>query len=114
MQQARVYCGLLALMLLGGWQYAEALRCEHRLVSWGDSPAEVLFKCGSPTLQQQRDEAIEIFEPVFIEGKKILVARRVTIPVEVWTYNFGPHELIYVLTFRDDRVVDIRTRDQGH
>jgi hypothetical protein len=101
-------------MLLGSWQYAEALRCEHRLVSWGDSSAEVLFKCGSPTLQQQRDEEIEIFEPVFVEGKKLLVTRRVMIPVDVWTYNFGPNELIYVLTFRNDRVVNIRTRDYGY
>jgi hypothetical protein len=113
MQQARVYGTFIALLVLGSWQYAEALRCEHQLVSWGDTPEEVLFKCGPPTVQQHRDETIEIFEPVFVEGKKILVARRLTIPVEVWTYNFGPHALIYVLTFRNDRVVDIRTRDYG-
>jgi hypothetical protein len=114
MKRAWVYCGLIALMLLGSGPYAEALQCEHRLVSSGDTPAEVLSKCGPPTLQQQRDEEIEIFEPVFIQGKKILVAQRITIPVEVWTYNFGPHALIYVLTFRNDRVVDIRTRGYGN
>ena len=114
MQKTWLYWKLIVFMLLGGWQSAEALRCQNRLVSSGDSPVEVYEKCGPPTVQQQRDEEIEIVEPIFIDGKKVLVARRITIPVEVWTYNFGPHELIYELTFRNDRVVDIRTRGYGY
>jgi hypothetical protein len=114
MKPAWVYGGLIALILLGSWQSAEALRCEHRVVSSGDTPVEVLAKCGPPTVQRQRDEEIEIFEPVFIQGKRILATRRIIIPVEVWTYNFGPHELIYELIFRNDRVVEIRTRGYGY
>jgi hypothetical protein len=115
MQQTRRYGWLIALLLLlSWWQDAEALRCEHRLVSRGDTPADVLFKCGPPTMEHHRDEAVDIVEPVFVEGKTLLVARRLTIPVEVWTYNFGPHALVYVLTFRQDRVVDIHTRDHGY
>jgi hypothetical protein len=84
------------------------------VVSSGNAPVEVLEKCGVPTLQQQRDEEIEVFKPVFINGKQVFVTHRITIPVEIWTYNFGPHELIYVLTFRDDRLVRIQTRGYGY
>jgi hypothetical protein len=114
MKKTWVYWALIVLPLLGSWQSAEALRCENRLVSSGDSPVEVLEKCGPPTWQQFREEEIEIFEPFFVDGKRVLVARRITVPVEVWTYNFGPHALIYVLTFRKDRIVDIRTRGYGY
>jgi hypothetical protein len=114
MKKTWVYWDLIIFMLLGGWQSAEALRCEHRIVSSGDSPVEVFEKCGPPTWQQYREEEIEIVEPFFVDGKKVLVARRITVPVEVWTYNFGPHELIYVLTFRKDRIVNIRTRGYGY
>jgi hypothetical protein len=114
MKKTWVYWDLIIFILLGIWQSAEALRCEHRLVSSGDSPVEVLEKCGPPTEQKLREEEIEIIEPFFVDGKKILVARRIIVPVEVWTYNFGPHELIYVLTFRKDRIVNIRTRGYGY
>jgi hypothetical protein len=114
MKYAWGYWGLIVLIVLGSWQSAEALRCQNRLVSSGDSPIEVLGKCGTPTLQQYRQEEIETFEPVFIRGKQVLVARRITVPVEIWTYNFGPHSLIYVVVFRNDRVVDIRTQGYGY
>lgn len=114
MHKAWIYCGLMVLMLFGSWQHAEALRCGHRLVSSGDAPTEVLSKCGPPTAQYQRDEEIEFFQSVFIRGREVLVARRITIPVEVWTYNFGPHELIYELIFRDNRITNIRTRGYGY
>jgi Protein of unknown function (DUF2845) len=114
MKHAWVYCGLIVLLLLGSWRSAAALRCEHRVVSSGDSPAEVLFKCGPPTVQRQRDEEIEVFDSVFINGRRVLVTRRMIVPVEVWTYNFGPHDLLYELIFRYDRVVHIRTRGYGY
>lgn len=114
MTKTWLYWALILVMVLGCWQSAEALRCQSRLVSSGDSPFEVVKKCGPPTVQQYRDEEIEILEPIFIDGRKVLVSRRITIPVEVWTYNFGPHELIYELIFRDDRVVKIRTRGYGY
>jgi hypothetical protein len=114
MKKAVGYWQCILLLVLTSWQSAEALRCQQRLVSSGDTPTEVLEKCGPPTEQRQRDEEIEVIEPHVIHGKKVLLSRRITIPVEVWTYNFGPHALIYVVTFRDDRVVRIQTRGYGY
>lgn len=107
-------CGILMLLVLGSAPYAEALRCSNRIVSTGDAPAEVLAKCGAPTTQQQREEVIQVYHPILIGGRETFITRLLTIPVEVWTYNFGPHELIYELIFRDNRVTDIRTRGYGY
>ena len=114
MRYAWVYGVLLSLVVLGGWQSAEALRCEHRIVSSGDTAAEVLIKCGAPTAQQQREEEIEIFDRAFFRGQPTLISRRILITIEEWIYNFGPHELLYVLIFRNGRLTDIRTRGYGY
>ena len=114
MQKARLVSALIVLVILGSLNNAAALRCENRIVSSGDTSSEVLSKCGAPTVQQTRQEEIEIFEPVFVGPEKVLVARRIPITVEEWTYNFGPHNLLYVLTFQNGRVVDIRTRGYGY
>jgi hypothetical protein len=114
MQKARVVCALIVLVVLGNLNKAEALRCENRIVSSGDTSSDVLFKCGTPTLQQVREEEIEVFEPVFIGPEKVLVARRIPITIEEWTYNFWPHNLLYVVKFENGRVVDIRTRGYGY
>jgi Protein of unknown function (DUF2845) len=114
MKTAWVCYALLTLVVLGSWQSAEALRCEHRLVSSGDTTADVLFKCGAPTVQQQSEEELEIFETIFLRHERVRVARRILVPIEEWIYNFGPHSLMYVLRFRNGRVVDIRTRGYGY
>ena len=114
MKHAWVYGVLLSLAVLSSWQNAEALRCDHRVVSSGDMAAEVLMKCGAPTAQQQREEEIEVFEQVFFRGHRSLVARRIFVTIEEWIYNFGPHNLLYVLTFRNGRLTDIRTRGYGY
>jgi hypothetical protein len=39
--------------------------------------------------------------------------RNVITVTEEWLYNFGPNSLIYVLLFREDRLVKIETRGYG-
>ena len=114
MQKTWVCCAVLILLVLGSWQSAAALWCENRLVSSGDTAAEVLFKCGPPTVQQQRDEEIEVLAPVFFRSKQVLVTRRILVTVEEWIYNFGPHSLLYVLTLHNGRVTKIHTRGYGY
>jgi Protein of unknown function (DUF2845) len=109
-----MYGGLLALLALGQVPWAEALWCENRVVSEGDSSFDVLAKCGPPTAQSQRLEELLLSETVFQGGQQVVVTRRILVPVDVWLYNFGPHRLLYELLFRDDRLKEIRTRGYGY
>lgn len=36
------------------------------------------------------------------------------ITVEEWTYNFGPDKFIRIFTFRNGKLVDIRTGGHGY
>jgi hypothetical protein len=37
----------------------------------------------------------------------------VIVPTEEWIYNFGPTQFLNILTFRDERLVNIETRGYG-
>ena len=85
---------------------ALALRCSNNIVDVGDSKIEVLAKCGEPTLKEEVGEDITRER----DSRESKIAKRY---VEKWTYNFGSTRLIYVLTIRDGRVIDISTEDKG-
>lgn len=94
----------LALVLLSA-ERAEAFRCGSRLVSEGDSKAEVLAKCGRPT----RTEAWTEEQVIKTEEGE----RRITIRYERWTYDRGPRTLIRLLTFKNDILIEIKTGGYG-
>lgn len=83
-----------------------AMRCGNDLVDVGDSKIQVIKKCGEPTLKE------EIGEDITHENDA-LGRRKEKRYVEQWTYNFGSTRLIYVLTIKNGKVVDIRTMDKG-
>ncbi|WP_233544089.1 DUF2845 domain-containing protein [Salinisphaera sp. Q1T1-3] len=75
---------------------SQTLRCGRQLVTLGDSTARVAHICGAPDF---RDPWI---------GNGALGP-----PLMEWTYNSGPQQLIQVILFRGDRVVDIGTGGYG-
>ena len=80
--------------------------CGDRIISRGESKGEVLAKCGEPFYRTSHDE--ELWEPMGATG-----SRRVAVTVEEWTYNFGPQRFMRIITFRNGRVVDVRTGNYG-
>jgi len=38
----------------------------------------------------------------------------VSVLVEEWTYNFGPHSLLYLLIFKENQLMKIDTRRYGN
>ncbi len=36
------------------------------------------------------------------------------VSVEIWTYNFGPHKLMYRLRFEDGLLIDVDTLSHGY
>jgi len=82
-------------------------RCrDGRLLAEGDKTAEVLKKCGEPDL-------IDRWYDEFVLREGASTERKVTVPVEQWTYNFGPRHFIYILEFRNGRLEDIERGGYG-
>jgi hypothetical protein len=89
---------LFTLILVAGISVdAFAMRCGHRLVSRGDTKAEVFIKCGEPSFS----------EVIAIEAGPGNGFSALKVPVEQWTYNQGPKTLLKILTFKGGKLVDI-------
>lgn len=82
------------------------LTCDDRVISIGDSKADILIKCGEPFYRESRQE--ELKERFDGSG-----TRTVTVTIEEWTYNFGPQRFTRIITFRNGVVASIRTGDYG-
>jgi Protein of unknown function (DUF2845) len=85
----------------------EQRECTEQAVSVGDSKSDVIAKCGEPTL---RDTHEEEFAQRLENGE----VRKTIAVVEEWTYNLGPNRFMRILTFRNSRLVDIRTGNYGY
>lgn len=81
-------------------------QCDDHVISVGDSKMDVLTKCGEPFYKDSHTE--ELKERFSGSG-----SREITVMVEEWTYNFGPQRFTRIITFRNGRVVDIRTGNYG-
>jgi hypothetical protein len=92
---------------------ADGLRCGSKLVTTGDPRAKVRQFCGEPTDVQTRSI---LRRPVFGFGGRVYSYGDgyVEVPVEIWTYNFGPYKLMREIRFVDGRVEDIETLGYGY
>lgn len=120
----------LLLVLLCGQVQANTLRCERDLISRGDNQGEVLAACGEPVFATQKTiyrsgipnrrfgsfSALGSGYYVDITSQELIHHNRsvVEVPVEVWTYNFGPRVFMREITFIDGRVDRIRTLGYEH
>jgi hypothetical protein len=105
-----------ALLLTSGFAsnaLADSLRCGNRLVTLGDTRAAVLSVCGEPNDVEKRTivrrAGYALNGSVFYSNEAY-----VELPVEVWTYNFGPYKLLRRVRFIDGRVDDIETLGYGY
>ena len=86
--------------------------CNSRIVNQGDLMSEVRAKCGEPADISRRTESQ--FTSRHDKNSGIEQGISVTIEIEEWVYNFGPHQFIRRLTFRDGKLVRIETGDYGY
>ena len=77
---------------------AVAMRCGTRLVSDGDQDFQVRERCGEPfwTDAYSNVEVIGAYGPL---------EQQSSVQFDVWYYNFGPHQLMRRLVFRDGRLL---------
>ena len=80
----------------------DAFRCGTHLVAVGDARATVRDACGEPTTA--RVVQTNLPGPA---GGWLHVER------ELWTYDFGPLEFRYALTFSGDQLESIERGDYG-
>lgn len=81
--------------------------CDGQVVSIGDSKSEVILKCGEPAWKDIRqEETKERLDPG--------LEHKVYTTIEEWTYNLGPNRFVRILTFRNSKLVDIRTGGYGY
>jgi hypothetical protein len=88
----------LTALMLTGISHADSLRCGNQLALQGSTRLEVRAKCGEPDDIVHSTLARQI---TLVSHRRIAYAEEETIlvPVEDWTYNFGPHRFMYRLRF---------------
>ena len=98
-----------AVLALSGPAAADSMRCGTKLMTDGDPSDKVLAYCGEPVSIERR----EILRGYgYYHGTSVNSAYEVS--VELWTYNFGPHKLMYRLRFEDGLLVDVDTLSHGY
>jgi hypothetical protein len=93
---------------------AFAFRCGTKLVSEGDTRAQVVAKCGEPTdvitmTSLFRRPVIWNYGRPFYVGENFI-----EVPVESWIYNLGPNKLMRRLRFEAGLVAEIETLGYGY
>jgi hypothetical protein len=104
-----------AVLLLVGLCLAApalALRCGAGVVSEGDSTYELLTTCGEPTLLERTERQVpyQVYDYVYRQ----YVTAYASVPVEIWTYNFGPQRFVQRITIDDGRIKRIESLGYGH
>lgn len=103
----------------GGYGYAgeqpraakiDAARCDPARLDVGDTKLDVLSECGEPfSVDVRREEWL-----VGTADGEGSVARTATREIEVWTYDFGPRQLLRMLELEDGKVTRIDTGGYGY
>ena len=114
-----VFLTLLFLLLIFAGSFSvfagSGFRCSGRIISVGNAQDFVLDKCGEPTSVKKRTERlgggfIQRYPESHEELNYIIRERQ----IEVWTYNLGSTQFIRYLTFRDGKLVAIKTGGYGY
>ncbi len=93
------------------------LRCQGRLVSIGDTKAEVLGKCDHPDKHDQWEEAHNSTISQIYDYKtgRYIAPKRIKQPIrmERWTYNMGGNKFIRYMYFQNGELIKIETGERG-
>ena len=112
------------LCVFGSVDAAAAFRCGNRLVSEGDTRAEVIQRCGEPTFVDSWEE--ELIQRDFgavrnyalrtgrYEGYREPFLVKVQVKIELWTYNLGSTQFTRYLRFENGILQEIAAGAKGY
>ena len=90
---------------------ADTPRCGSKLISEGDSIEKVRQYCGEPV---ERKRTWITRQPRFeYGGQEIPFEGSEDVPVDLWTYDFGPNKLMRRIRFVAGKVESIETLEHG-
>lgn len=98
----RILLTCVAVLLLGGTAFGDAMQCEGRLIANGATADEVLRLCGEPSRRVRTERVVDtgLFDSP--------ISGEMRIPVEVWTYA-PPGEFTRKLVFEAGKLVKVET-----
>jgi hypothetical protein len=102
--------GALLLVVCGAAR-SDSMRCGSRIVKDGDTMEKVLAVCGEPSIRNrtwiQRPPQYEL------GGWTYSFPGTEDVPVDSWTYDFGPNKLMQRVRFVAGQVESIVTLGKG-
>jgi hypothetical protein len=104
---------LLALCLLGllpGVLMADSIRCGSRIITRGSTVAELTAFCGDPAQVTKTSS----FVGAVRGADGVDNGATGEIAVEIWTYNFGPDQLMERVRIENGVVVQIDSLGYGY
>ncbi len=113
------FVAIVVLLLLSGSALGSTWRCGQELIKTGDSSAEVLLKCGKPSLSEEgpsiksgsyRDRWQD---PGSGDSRSRGTFVETRVRVEHWYYDRGMSDFIYKLTFIGGVLANIKTLGYG-
>ena len=117
----------LLLLLIMSNSHADSMRCGNKLISIGDTKAEILIKCGEPMTQEtiaieKNTEYAELalkypllYKHGMLKNKNGAVIgseTSITQSIDQWTYNLGQGQFLRILYFEGGQLVAIKDGDR--
>ncbi len=91
--------GILALTLSGSALASGSMRCGSRIVDEEALAAELLSACGEPSFRDRF--TVQVPNGAFVAD------------TEIWTYDFGPQQLLRLVTLRNGQISNIESDGYG-
>ena len=102
-----------ALLFAPSILMAESMYCGNRVIAVGTSSAELAAACGEPA--QVSKSSILSGSAGLVRGSGgVVTGSAVEIPVEIWTYNFGPDRLMERIRIENGVIVDMASLGYGY
>ena len=99
----------------------DSMRCDSKLVMIGETKVEVASKCGEPTLREKITHSTTVKKSGKKSGQKSSKksggggskSEERSRVDEQWTYDLGPRDFIYTLTFEGVELKSIGRGGRG-
>jgi hypothetical protein len=91
---------------------AYALRCGSGIVDTGDTTLKLVRLCGQPTLKEQQER--RVLTRSYDQLRGVYFDDYLTVPYEIWTYNFGPQRFVQRITIENGKIKQIESSGYGY